>query len=700
MPSLDSHVSHVLRNTANDELLAFATAQLAAAGADDSPELVDALRAGLARCVDVTGRKDVAQWLANLPSTSNATRLRALLATDLNLGSAEERQSAWRSCLNQRVNPDPADVLAYARILSETGKFDEAERQMRRLLECPLPYSFFVRAEKLIGNLAREESGKPLRVTRIALLGEHTTGFLAPLLRALCLRDRIQAEFYQGAYGSQTQEVLDGAGALQEFRPAIVILPDSWRTLRCPTLVDDPDAFVTWVLAERRRLWDRVAERFSCHVIQFAFDYPLVEPNGPLSETLIGGRANVIGQINRALFDRAPGFVSILDIPQLQRRAGSHWEHAKQWASYQQHPATAALPELAEGIAAHVRAVLGLTKKVLVTDLDNTLWGGVIGEDGIEGIHIGPGTPAGEAHLALQHYLKDLKARGVLLAVSSKNNPDDARAPFEKHPGMALALHDFASFQANWDDKAQNIRAIARELSLGLDSFVFVDDSPVERAWVQSQIPEVAVAPLGESVFTWTEDLDRRRFFDAITLSVEDLQRAAQYRQEAARQSLSSTYESLDDFLAQLNLQPSAEPVDSRNLARVTQLVNKTNQFNLTVRRYAEAQVQEFAVDPEGWAQAFHLSDRFGSYGLIGVILCRPAESGTAWEIDTWLMSCRALGRKVENFMFERLVEAAAARGIGKLIGIYVPGAKNALVARHYEQMGFNAAGEFEVPQA
>jgi FkbH-like protein len=407
----------------------------------------------------------------------------------------------------------------------------------------------------------------------------------------------------------------------------------------------------------------------------------------------------VIGQINRGLFDHAPGFVSILDVPQLQRRAGSSWEDAKQWASYQQHPAPSALPELAEGIMAHVRAVLGLARKVLVTDLDNTLWGGVIGEDGIDGIQIGPGTPAGEAHLALQHYLKDLKARGVLLAVSSKNNPEDARAPFEKHAGMALALSDFAAFHPSWDDKAQNIRAIAQQLSLGLASFVFLDDSAIERAWVQSQIPEIAVAALGESVFTWTADLDRRRFFDAITLSTEDLQRAAQYQQETARQSLGSTYESLDDFLAQLNLKPSAEPVDSRNLARVTQLINKTNQFNLTVRRYTEAQVRHLAGDAEGWAQAFHLSDRFGSYGLIGVILCRPVESGSVWEIDTWLMSCRALGRKMENFMFERLVEAAAARGIKKLIGIYVPAAKNALVARHYEQMGFNTTGEFEVPR-
>jgi len=694
MLPLESYVSHALRNLGKSEQLEFALQQLMAAGANESPELVSALRVGLARDLDVDSRKDLVAWLAQLPPQRNARYLRALLASDLGFESVDVD---WRSYLDSHPDPQPEAVLAYARVLADNRNFAEAERQLRLVLEHPLSYPFFVRAEKLIAKVTERAAGRPLR---IAILGEHTTGFLVPILRALCLRDRIKPVIYEGAYGSQQQEVLAGGTELGEFRPTIVILPASWRALRLPAIVADPGALADAIVAERRGLWERLVERFSCHVIQFAFDYPLVEPNGSLGESLNGGRARVIGLINRRMFDESPGFVSVLDIPQMQRRVGRDWEDAKQWASYQQHPAPAALPELAEGIMGQVRAVLGLTKKVVVTDLDNTLWGGVIGEDGIEGVEIGPGTPAGEAHLALQHYLKDLKARGVLLAVCSKNNPDDARMPFEKHLGMALGLTDFAAFRANWDDKAQNLRAIAQQLSLGLDSFVFLDDSPIERSWVRSQIPEVAIAPLGESVFNWTKDLDRRRFFEAITLSTEDLKRAAQYQQEAARQTLGSAYQSLDEFLAQLELKASAEPVDSRNLARVTQLINKTNQFNLTVRRYTESQVRQIAADPKGWAQAFHLSDRFGSYGLIGVILCRPAEMGAAWEIDSWLMSCRALGRKMEYFMFDRLVEAATAVGIKKLIGIYVPAANNALVARHYEQMGFNAAGEFEVPQA
>jgi len=694
MPPLESNVSRELRTLGKTARLAFAREQLLAAGEENFPDLVAALRSGLSRGLDELDRKALIAWLSSLPRGTNSDRLRALLATDLDLESAE---ADWWNYLGARLDPEPADVFAYARILTEAGKFEDAARHLRRLLERPLSYSFFVRAEKLIAKVAEHFGAGSVP---IAVLGEHTTGFLIPLLKALCFRDGIKPAIYEGMYGSQQQEVLDGANELEGFQPKIVILPASWRELRCPAIVEDADAFVDKTVAERRRLWDRLAERFSCHVIQFGFDYPLAEPNGPLSESLAGGRARVIGLINRRMLDESPGFVSILDVPALERHVGGDWEDMKQWAAYQQHPAQAALPELAEGILGHIRAVLGLTKKVVVTDLDNTLWGGVIGEDGVDGIQIGPGAPAGEAHLALQQFLKDLKSRGVLLAVSSKNNPEDARAPFEKHPGMALGLDDFAAFHANWDDKAQNIRAIAQELSLGLDSFVFLDDNPIERAWVQSQIPEVAVAALGPSIFTWTQDLDRRHFFDAVTLSQEDLKRAGQYQQEAARQTLSSTYESLDEFLAQLDLKPAAEPVDAKNLARVTQLINKTNQFNLTVRRYTEAQVRQLAGAPGGWAQAFHLSDRFGSYGLIGVILCKPAQRDDAWEIDTWLMSCRALGRKMEKYMFARLVEAAAARGVRKLIGIYVPAAKNALVARHYEQMGFSTAGEFEVPPA
>ncbi len=365
------------------------------------------------------------------------------------------------------------------------------------------------------------------------------------------------------------------------------------------------------------------------------------------------------------------------------------------WHSFKQHPGSEALPALAELQQAHLRAVLGLTRKVLVTDLDNTLWKGIIGEDGLGGIRIGPGSPAGEAHQQLQEYMRDLKLRGILLAVCSKNNIEDARLPFEKHENMILRLDDFAAFSANWDDKAQNLRDIAERLSLGLDSFVFLDDNPLEREWVRSQLPEVNVVELSPSVFHYIRDIERGRQFYSLSLSQEDLGRAEQYRGESRREALRSAAQSLDEFLAQLQLEASVAPVSSANLARVTQLTNKTNQFNLTTRRYTEAQIRQLASRPEAWMGAFHLSDRMGSYGLIGLIFCTPGANPLHWEIDTWLMSCRTLGRQMERFMFDRMMEAAAARGVREILGVYRPTDKKRTPSPVFlKSSGFeNAAG-------
>jgi FkbH-like protein len=274
--------------------------------------------------------------------------------------------------------------------------------------------------------------------------------------------------------------------------------------------------------------------------------------------------------------------------------------------------------------------------------------------------------------------------------VCSKNNLADAQLPFQQHSGMKLRLDDFAAFKANWQDKASNIRDLAEELSLGLDSFVFLDDSPLEREWVRSQLPQVAVIEPGESIAGYISALDRGRFFFSLKLSKEDLARAESYRVAVAREQLRATAVSVDEFLAQLQLKAKVSSVTPSNLARITQLINKTNQFNVTTRRYTEALVESTAAAPENWVAAFSLEDRLGSYGLIGVMIARSGGQ-TLWEIDTWLMSCRVLGRQMEKFMFDRLVEAAAARGIREIAGIYHPTEKNVLVRDLYPQFGFTA---------
>jgi FkbH-like protein len=621
----------------------------------------------------------VCQWLERQTPSAGGAYLHALLGGE---------SSAWERFFSLHYSFDPWHRLAYARAAAAQRKFELATGQLRLALGQEVPYSFFPRAEKLARTLARNVSDW-VRQTRIAVLGTSTTQLLVPVLETLCLRDRIHAEFYQGLYGSVEQEILDPESGLGRFQPGVVYLVNHWRDLALPAAAAEPEETVARVVSRQKTLWERLSARFACHVVQHGFDYPAEEPYGPLSSALPGGRSHIIEAINRRLQEEAPSWVSVLDIAGAQRLAGSTWEDSGAWSRFRQHPATEALPQLAELQAAHLRAALGLTRKVMIADLDNTLWHGIIGEDGPEGIQIGPGTPAGEAHQRLQAYLRDLRARGVLLAVCSKNNPEDARLPFEKNEHMLLRLEDFAAFEANWNDKATNLRRIAEKLSLGLDSFVFLDDSPVEREWVRSQLPQVAVIEPGPTVFHYLRDLDRGRHFFATSLSKEDLARADQYRAESQRELLKSSAESIEEFLAQLQLQASVAPITAANLGRVTQLANKTNQFNTTTRRYTEAQIGQLAEEEGNWAGAFHLNDRVGNYGLIGLILCRRDPASPQWEIETWLMSCRALGRQMERFMFDRLIEAAEDAGIREITALYRPTGRNQLVENLYEGLGF-----------
>lgn len=659
-------------------------------------EIVDELgpRFDAEVCALVLGALDqadgVAQksWLAVLPHTPNSAWLRAQLLWD-----HSEVAAAWHDFYSFRVNCNPFDLLAWSRALAASGDTEQAIKQLRLALFQGVGHTFFARAETLVQKLAAS-GGSNLRRCKIAILGSSTTSFLVPVLRALCLRDRINAEFHEAPYGSIEQEVWSEKSGLADFRPGIVLFATHWRDLGLETVTKDEQSWVAQFLEERKQQWSRLTERFACQIIQPSVDYPAHESYGRLAGTLPGGRTRLIDTLNLRMREAAFPNVSVLDAAAVQRDVGNQrWQDDLAWVRYRQHPSLEALPDLAESYVAIVRAVLGMARKVLVADLDNTLWGGIIGEDGIDGIKIGPDSHEGEAYLAVQQYLLELQCRGILLAVCSKNNPEDARLPFLRHPQMVLKLEDFAAFRANWEDKVTNLRAIAQELCLGLDSFVFLDDNPVECEWVRSQLPEVAVVEVGNPPLSTLRRLDRARYFEALSLSGEDLARADQYRVEAQRKTLFSSSVSLHDFLEKLQMEAAVEEVTAKNLARVTQLVNKTNQFNLTTRRYTEAQVRQIAEDPSCWIRAFRLADRMGSYGLIGVLICRPSQ-GAAWEIDTWLMSCRVLGREMEKFMLDRLIEAASQRGISHIEGTYLPTAKNGLVKDLYDLLGFDRVKE------
>jgi FkbH-like protein len=593
-----------------------------------------------------------------------------------------------------RTGPPAFDAkLDAARAEARAQQWEVAGAHLRDVLSERLPYSFFARAQKVIDRVAHE-SGGALRQLRVAIVSSTTTSLLVPVLRALCFRDRIAAEWYEGLHGAFRQEILDAESGLARFRPDVLVIATDWRDLNLPAVVDDEDAAVRRLADEYVALWHTATERLGCHVIQYGFDLPAYDSHGTIAGKIRGSRRRVIELLNFRLQSDAPASVSVLDVMRVALEVGiDRWAQPALWQLARQHPSTDALPVLAEELLAHIRAIAGLSRKVLVCDLDNTLWGGVIGEDGLDGIRVG-GSGDGEAYLELQRYLLELKDRGVLLAVCSKNNPEDARLPFERHDGMALRLEDFAAFVANWDDKATNIRRTAETLRLGLDSFVLLDDNPVERAWIRRELPQVAVVELGARPSEYVRALDRGRYFASLTWSAEDRMRTEQYRREAAVAEAVRDAVSLDAFLSSLNMRGVCAPVTAANIDRVVQLVNKTNQFNLTTRRYTRPQVEALVAAPGGWQGVFSLTDCYGDHGIIGVMFCVPGEDAGSWAIDTWLMSCRVLGRQFETFMADALVRAARERGITRVYGEYRATAKNTLVSDLYPRLGFAPAGE------
>jgi FkbH-like protein len=347
-----------------------------------------------------------------------------------------------------------------------------------------------------------------------------------------------------------------------------------------------------------------------------------------------------------------------------------------------------ATPYYAHRLAVLIAAARGRAKRVLVLDLDNTLWGGVVGDDGLDGIQIGQGSAVGEAFLEVQQFALSLKSRGIVLAVCSKNEEKIAKEPFERHSGMAIRLQDIAVFRANWEDKASNIRHIAKLLNLGLESLVFLDDNPAEREIVRRTIPEVSVPELGGDPAEYSLAVAAAGYFESVSFSAEDRVRAKMYAENATRAESMDLIADMGSYLASLEMRLKLGPFDSPGRARIVQLINKSNQFNLTTRRYTAPEVEAMERDPQAFTLQASLRDRFGDNGMISVVICRQANSHD-WEIDTWLMSCRVLNRRVEEAILSHILQNARAAGISRLVGVYRPTPRNEMVANHYDRLGF-----------
>ena len=578
--------------------------------------------------------------------------------------------------------------------LGRGGGFDELLRLAGARLD-------FVRTQALDQILRRRWPEPPPefdgRTLRLALLASSTTAHLAPSLRVAGLRHGLWLEVWEGEYGQYRQALDEPTSALHAFRPEAVLFAFDVAGLAARVSAADASEAVAAALAEVRgevvALW-RKARATGALVLQQALLPAAPAMMGANEHRLPGARANFVAHVNagfRVWADEEGADLVALDAA-CARDGLNAWRDATLWARAKQEIKPAAAPMYGELVVRTLAARLGRSRKCLALDLDNTIWGGVIGDDGLDGVLLGQGSALGEGFLAVQEYALELSRRGIMLAVCSKNDEAHAWEPFDKHPDMALRRADIACFIANWDDKAQNLRRIAERLNIGLDSLVFLDDSPFERDRVREALPMVAVPEIPDDPALVPDALAAAGYFESVAVTADDTLRARAYADNSAREAERSSLANIGDYLQGFAMRAPWGFFDAVNRQRIVQLINKTNQFNLTTRRYSEADYDGVVQDESAVGLHLRLVDRFGDNGLIGVAIARQV--GADLVIDTWLMSCRVLGRQVEVATLSLLVEQARARGAQRLLGEYVPSLKNGVVREHYERLGFTLIEE------
>jgi len=531
----------------------------------------------------------------------------------------------------------------------------------------------------------------------LALLRSFTVEPIVPLLRAEAFAYGLDVRIHVGDFNAYAQEILDPESAVYRFEPQAVVLAvraadiaaDLWSQF--PEL--SPEAagqagervvrsFEQWIAAFRKRS--------QAALIVHNLEWPAALSLGILDSQSGSGQSGLIRHINRELTRIAAAYrgVYVLDYAALVARHGSErWHDERKWQLARLPIAADHLLHMAREWMRFVMPLSGRVAKAVVVDLDNTLWGGVIGEDGMTGIKVGSEYP-GAAYQALQRALLDLSRRGILLAVCSKNNMDDAMEALDQHPGMLIRAKDFAALRINWTDKAQNLREIAEELNIGIDSLAFVDDNRFEREQVRAALPEVTVIELPHDPLGYAAAVRNCPLFERLSLSAEDRQRTTMYAEQRQRAGAEQNFQSKEDFFRFLEQEVDIAPVSDATLSRVAQLTQKTNQFNMTTRRYTEQQIAEMSSNPEWEILSIKVKDRFGDHGLVGVAISH--RQGEQCEVDTLLMSCRVIGRTIETAFLAVVAERAAARGCKQLVGRFLPTKKNAPARDFYAQHGFS----------
>ena len=536
--------------------------------------------------------------------------------------------------------------------------------------------------------------GLPTRKVRLAVLGSSTLTHLLPAIRVAGLRRGIWIDTYENDYGQYLQELTDSDSDLHAFKPtAVLVALDAYHLTAGVTATmeaADADAALAEMQDRLREVWRAARQAFKCPILQQTA-LPVHRPVlGNNEHRLPGSKSWFTTRLNQAIRQMAEqDGVDILAVDDRAAVDGTaKWHDTALWHRSKQEVSPTLAPLYGDLVGRWVAAKQGRSFKCLVMDLDNTMWGGVIGDDGLEGIVLGQGSPLGEAYTAFQEYARELSRRGVILAVCSKNDEANAVEPFEKHPEMVLKRGDIACFIANWQNKADNIRAIAQELNIGTDSLVFIDDNPFERNLVRQELPMVAVPEVSDDPVGFPIALADAGYFEGLSITDEDRERTAQYQGNKARDALKAAVTDLPSYLRGLEMELIWKRFDKIGMQRIVQLINKSNQFNLTTRRYTDEDVIAVMADPDAFGLQLRLTDRFGDNGVIAIVIGRLRDNKDLY-IDTWLMSCRVLGRQVEPTTLNLICQEAKKLGARRVVGEYIPTKKNGMVKDHYAKLGF-----------
>lgn len=574
--------------------------------------------------------------------------------------------------------------------------------EMMRELEYPFDAGYLLKASKKLERLLLEQTtkdGTPVSFLkkRIAVLGGSTTHDIIRMLELFLLNYGIQPEFYESEYARYWQDAVFENEKLKEFEPELIYIHTTGRNIMYFPEIGDTQEQIEDKLHQQmehfRTMWEKLKEQYHCPVIQNNFEFPSYRLLGNRDCYDPHGHVSFINRLNAefaAYASQHPNFY-IYDIQYEAAAFGlDRWTDSAYWHMYKYAMSMQAIPDFAFHLSHIMKAIWGKNKKAFVLDLDNTLWGGIVGDDGADNLEIGQETPLGQVYQEFQGYLKEHQKLGVLLNVDSKNEEENALAGL-KHPEGILKPEDFIVIRANWEPKSRNLSEIASQLNIGEDALVFVDDNPAEREIVRRYAPDTAVPEMTEGEQLNPERfmtiLDRNAYFEVVALSEDDRNRNEMYRANAMRRQQEQTFEDYNDYLKSLEMEAEIRAFEPVYYARIAQLTNKSNQFNLTTKRMTQAEIEQAAQDDGMITLYGKLKDRFGDNGVVSLVIGK--KNGEDLELILWLMSCRVLKRSMEDAMLDELVRQCRECGVKRIHGYYYKTAKNAMVKEFYGSMGF-----------